>query len=91
MKSDQSVEILFRVSGFIMSEEDKKFTETCRDHLAEILANISEAKPNDLSILFAGSTLFWYSSTPVPHTLRIVTKTGRAILHINQKCEVIDI
>lgn len=53
VKSDQSVEILFHVSGFIISEEDKKFTKTCRSYFAKILANMSEAKPNDVLILFA--------------------------------------
>lgn len=32
----QSVEILFRVSEFIMSEEEKKTAETCRYNFAEI-------------------------------------------------------
>ena len=48
-----SLEILFRVSGFIMSEAEKKLPGTIRDHFVEILANISGAKPNNLSILFA--------------------------------------
>ena len=56
VKSNQSVKILFRVSGFIISEE-KKFAETCRDHVAKILANISGAKPSDLSILFTFQSL----------------------------------
>ncbi len=45
-----------------MSQEEKKFADTCRDHFAGVLANISEAKPNDLSILFAVADFIWTQS-----------------------------